>query len=328
MVTRLAALFLVLCATAAPAAGPLFEYDGEAYAPDDLSPRMQQLYGSVVADHYRAMRTLVDEMVFDVYVTAEAKRQGREARDVGAELLAVDEPDDDAIRAFYELNRRSIPQPLEQVSERIRQHLKREAVLRKRDEVLARIKAEKGFRLLLEQPPAPPVAIDTRGRPVRGNPSAPITLVEFADYQCPSCKRAVKVMQLLLEQYPDQVKLVHMDFPINASGISRRVAYGGACAHAQGRFWEYHDLAFHEQESLDRDAPARLARAVGLDMTAFDACMTDPSTHATIAASEDEARRLGITATPTLFVDGRPFPSSDLLRDIGAYIAKKIGDTS
>jgi protein-disulfide isomerase len=212
------------------------------------------------------------------------------------------------------------------LEQQIHNHLRREAIMMRRAEILARIKSEGGFRLLVEAPAPPPVAIDTRGRPLRGSPSAPITLVEFSDYQCPNCRRAVKVMEALFQKYPDRFKLVHMDFPINASGVSRAVAHGGVCAQDQGRFWDYHDRAFQQQDSLDASSPAALAGALELDMERFEACMEDPSTRQKVAASEAEGKRLGITATPTLFVDGRPFPSTHLLRDLGEYIESRTAD--
>lgn len=324
MATRFAMIALLLAAAGASAQqSPLFEYDGTPYRVDDLSPRMQQLYGAVIADHQRAMRTLIDEMVFDVYVEREARRQGRDVQQLGRELLAVPAPTEEAVKAFYEQNRGRIAQPLQDVADEIGRHLQTQATVQRRSEILARIKREGGFKLLLDPPPAPSVAIDTRGRPVRGNPSAPITLVEFADYQCPNCKRAVSLLKTVLDRYPDDVKLVHMDFPINPSGISRQVAYGGICAHAQGRFWDYHDLAYAQQATLTPDSSGELARSLGLDMSAFAACMGDQSTRAKVTRSHDEARRLGVTATPTLFVDGRPFPSKHLLRDLGDYIEKR-----
>jgi protein-disulfide isomerase len=306
----------------------LFEFDGKRYGPEEVSTRMQQLYGNVVAEQYRAMRSLVDEMVFDVYVEQEAKKSGRPVLEVGQELLAVSDPTETEARAFYQNNQASIGQPYEAVHEQIKRHLKRQALIGKRSEILTRIKSEGNFQILLEAPAPPPIAIDTRGRPVKGDPSAPITLIEFSDYQCPNCKRAVKVMERLLTQYPDKVKLVQMDFPINPSGVSRQVAHGAVCAQSQGKFWPYHDLAFDRQESLSMDSPATLAESLGLDMDRFAACMTDPSTRQKVQASESEARRLGLNATPTLFVDGRPFPSQHLLRDLGDYIASKTRDNA
>lgn len=329
MTTRLAAMLLTLALASTPCLAqdePLFEYEGRTYAADDLSTRMQQLYGSVLAEYHQTMRTLIDEMVFDVYVEEQAAKLAQPVREVGREMLAVPEPSNAETRAFYEQNQASMSQPYELIEKQIRRHLQRQAMLGKRDAILTRIKAEGRFKLMLAAPSPPPVSIDTRGRPVRGNASAPVTLVEFSDYQCPNCQRAVKVMELLFKQHPDKVKLVHMDFPINPSGVSRTVAHGGVCAQAQGRFWDYHDRAFEQQESLSASSPAVLASAIGLDMERFQACMKDPSTHQKVAASEAQAKRLGIRATPTLFVDGRPFPSSHLLRDLGEYITTKTAN--
>jgi len=331
MSQRLLAAALVLAAVAQPLAAsaqdagpPLFEFDGRTWHPEDLSARMRNLYGTVITDQHRQMRDLVDEMVFDVYVEREAARQGRPVREVGAELLAVPEPDPAAVRNFYDSNRERITQPLEQVEDRIRQILTRQARIDKRTQVLSRIKSEGGFQLRLVKAPMPPLDIDTRGRPVRGDPSAPIEIVEFADYQCPNCARAVSLLRTLVEQHPGKVKLVHMDFPINASGISRRVAQGGACAQAQGRFWEYHDAAYARQGTLTLESPQALAQELGLNPGRFSACMKDSSTPAKVQKAEKEGRRLGVSATPTLFVDGRPFPSSHLLRDLGEYIDRKL----
>jgi len=314
-------------AEGAPRAGvdALFEYDGRRYAAEDLSVRMQQLYGTVLAEHHQALRTLVDEMLFDLHVEREARRTGRDVQELGREMLAVPEPTITELRGFYENNRAAIGQPFELVADQIRRHLERQALLERRQRILNRLKAAGGFRLLIPAPQPPPIAIDTRGRPLRGDPSAPVTLVEFADFQCPDCRRAQAVMDRLFERHPDAIKLVHMDFPVNPSGISRRVAMGGVCAQQQGRFWRYKALAYERQPQLGEDSPAALAAALGLDLGRFEACMQDPATRARLDASAREGRRLGITATPTLFVDGRPFPSNHLLRDLGEYIRDKTG---
>jgi protein-disulfide isomerase len=328
---RAAATFVLTAAMTLPLSTPatetdpaLFELDGTVYRAGDLSARMRQLYASILTDHHREMRDLVDEMVFDVYVEREAERQGRPVREVGAELLAAPEPDEAAVQLFYEQNRGRIAQPFEQVQERIRTHLQRQAQLERRFQILSRIKGEGDFKLRLEPPDMPPVSIATRGQPVKGDPSAPITLVEFADYQCPNCARAVLLMKEVLKKYRGKVKLVHMDFPINSSGVSRQVAYGGVCAQAQGRFWDYHDAAYARQSSLSKDSPMELAEELGLDLADFSACMDDPANRHKVTASEKEGHRLGVTGTPTLFVDGRPFPSNHLLQDLGEYIDRTL----
>jgi protein-disulfide isomerase len=303
---------------------PLFRFQGEVHTPENISIRMNQLYGSMLSEQYSALKTLIDEMVFDTYVEREAKKLGRPVREVGFELLQVPEPREDEVLAFYTNNQQRIGQPLDTVKDRIRRMLHREAMARQREAVLARIKHEGSFELLAPPPPLPRVAIDTRGRPFKGNPDAPIELVEFGDYQCPNCKRAATLIDDLMEQHPDMLKIYYMDFPINRSGISREVAVGGMCAMAQGRFWRYHDLAFQEQDGLTRESPAQFAEHLGLDVAAFRACMTEPATRAQVERSFEEGRRLGITATPTLFVDGKPFVTQHLIRDLGAYIEDRM----
>ena len=343
MITRLAVLWLALASFSAQAAEqlpgsdpasasgptatqsllPLFEFEGKQYALDDLSARMQQLHGTVMQDHYNSMRTLIDEMLFDVYVEQLATQQKRPVREVGMELLEVSEPTESDVRNFYNQVQARINLPFEQISERLGNELKRQRVLQHRAQLIARLKSEGKFALLLPLPAPALAVINTKGRPFRGHPSAPITVVEFGDFQCPNCQRAVRVLDELLKKYPREFKLVFMDFPINPSGISKHIAYGGVCAQNQGKFWAYHDAAFSAQASLHKESPQKLAKQVGVAMEDFDHCMQDRGTRAKVNASIDEAKRLGVNATPTLFVDGRPFPSKHLIEDLGAYIEKK-----
>jgi protein-disulfide isomerase len=306
-----------------PTSNPLFEFEGKRYVLTDLSARMQQLYGTVLQEHYNSIRTLVDEMLFDVYVEQLAAQQQRPVREVGMELLAVAEPTEGDVRNFYEQLRTRINLPFDQISARLSKELKRQRVLQHRAQLIARLKSTGKFALLLPIPPPVLAIIDTSGRPVRGQPSAPITIVEFGDFQCPNCKRAVSLIDDLLKKYPKDLKLVFMDLPINPSGISKQIAYGGVCAHNQSKFWAYHDAAFKAQATLSKDSPRKLAEQVDIALENFDLCMQDRGTRAKVQASVDEARRLGVNATPTLFVDGRPFPSNHLIEDLGAYIEKK-----
>ena len=342
MCKRLAALLLaVTCCTSqadehvsvdkthdSPLAEPLFSYQGKSFTVRDLSARMQQLHGSLFEEHYGAMRTLVDEMLFDVYVEHEAARQKRAVREVGIELLAVPEPTESEVQLFYNQIQSRINLPFEQISPRLRKQLKQQRRLQNRAKLIARLKKEGKFELLLKAPPPALAIIDTAGRPTRGQPSAPITIVKFADFQCPNCKRAVSIFDDLLKKHPRDIKLVFMNLPVKSSQASRQIAYGGVCAHNQGKFWAYHDAAYKSQSSLSSPLPAKLAQQIGASMEQFEQCMQDRGTHIKVQASIDEARRLGVKETPTIFVDGRPFPSNHLFKDLGAYIEKKKAEAS
>jgi protein-disulfide isomerase/uncharacterized membrane protein len=148
----------------------------------------------------------------------------------------------------------------------------------------------------------------------KGPADAPITIVEFSDFQCPFCVRAAKDLRELVGTSPE-VSLVFRHFPLDTScnaNVKRQMhsnaclaAYAAECAGKQGRFWEYHDLLFENGERLGRDALVTYAQRVGLDAPAFEQCLDDPATHARVAADVEAASRVGVNSTPTLFINGR-----------------------
>jgi protein-disulfide isomerase/uncharacterized membrane protein len=148
----------------------------------------------------------------------------------------------------------------------------------------------------------------------KGSPAAPITIVEFSDFQCPFCGKAAKDLRELVRRNP-QVSLVFRHFPLDTScngNVTRAMhdnaclaAYASECAARQGRFWEYHDLLFENGERLGRDALVTYAQRIGLDARAFEQCLDDPATRARVTADIEAASRAGVSSTPTLFINGR-----------------------
>ena len=148
----------------------------------------------------------------------------------------------------------------------------------------------------------------------KGPADAPITIVEFSDFQCPFCVRAAKDLHELVGTSPE-VSLVFRHFPLDATcndNVKRQVhanacvaAYAAECAGMQGRFWEYHDLLFENGQRLGREALVTYAERIGLDTHAFEQCLDDPATHARVAADVEAAGRAGVNSTPTLFINGR-----------------------
>ncbi len=148
----------------------------------------------------------------------------------------------------------------------------------------------------------------------KGAADAPITIVEFSDFQCPFCGRAAKDLRDLVGATPE-VSLVFRHFPLDTScnaNLQRQMhpnaclaAYAAECAGKQGRFWEYHDLLFENGQRLGRDALVTYGERVGVDVPAFEQCLDDPATHARVAADVEAAARAGVNSTPTLFINGR-----------------------
>jgi protein-disulfide isomerase/uncharacterized membrane protein len=149
---------------------------------------------------------------------------------------------------------------------------------------------------------------------VKGSADAPVTIVEFSDFECPACRHAFGDLRELVRSRPD-VKLVFRHFPLDSrcnSGMQQQLhpdaclaAAAAECAGRQGRFWEYHDTLFEHQKSLDRESLFRYARDVGLDIVGFRTCLDDPTTMDGIAADVAAGVRLGVESTPTIFINGR-----------------------
>jgi|SRR5579871_4109116 len=152
-----------------------------------------------------------------------------------------------------------------------------------------------------------PVAIAIGDAPVRGPASAPVTLVEFSDFQCPFCVAATPQIDALLKVYPSQVKLVFKEFPLDSHSQAALAAAAALAAHRQGKFWALHDVMFAQQGNLSRRIILALAAKSGLDMKRFEADLDSPEIKRAVAKEIDQGEHIGVDSTPTLFVDGQRF---------------------
>ncbi len=298
----------------------LFRYKGFDYSGADLSAEVRQALFDLDMDYYNQHQQLLDNALVEIYLKQTADERGLSLEAARTELLPVSPPTEQQIRVFYDRNKERIPYPYEQVKGQISQMLMQQIEGAQKSALVTSIKASDEYEIMLRRPEAPWVEIATEGYPSKGPADAPVTVVEFADFQCPHCKRASAVLDKLGAQYGDQMRVVFMDFPINPSGISRVVAWGAVCADRQGKFWQYHDLAFNRQAMLDENAPFTLAKSLGLDEAEFKTCFEEDAVRAKVAQAEAEARRLGLSSTPTVYVNGRKVVMQDMEGDLSQAI--------
>lgn len=165
---------------------------------------------------------------------------------------------------------------------------------------------------------------------VKGPADAPVTLVEYSDFQCSSCRAAQRPLRELLERHPGRVRLAFRHFPAeSAHPWARDAAAAAECAGRQGRFWQLHDELFLRQTlwSGEPDAPRLFrdyAAALGLDMGAFSRCLTEPGTADAVERDRQEGLLLGINATPTFFIEGRRFVGASQLETDGAAELERL----
>jgi protein-disulfide isomerase len=142
--------------------------------------------------------------------------------------------------------------------------------------------------------------------PVLGAEDAPVTIIEFADFQCPFCIRHFQeVYPQLQAQYGDQIRFVYKDFPLSTlHPDAYSAAIAAQCAKEQGMFWEYHDLLFGGAQGLGREAYDAYAAQLGLDVAAMDACMDEDRYGDAVQTDYTQGSGLGVNSTPTFFVNG------------------------
>ncbi len=156
------------------------------------------------------------------------------------------------------------------------------------------------------------VNIDLTGSPFLGPEKAPVTIVEFSDFECPYCSKTVALNEALLAKYPTQVKIVFKQFPLSFHKQAQPAALAALAAHHQGKFWQYHDLLFENQKALSEAGYVEAAKKVGLDVQKFNSDRNSPGTRQQLEYDINEGRKAGVRGTPTLFLNGRRVKEREL----------------
>jgi protein-disulfide isomerase len=147
--------------------------------------------------------------------------------------------------------------------------------------------------------------LDLSRAPVRGQAQAPVTIIEFSDLQCPFCASVTPTLRELMKQYPDQVRWVFKNFPLDFHADSPLAHSAALAAERQGKFWEMHDLIFANQRNLKRDNLLAEARSLNLDMDRFTADLDSADVKKQLEADKREGQGLGVNGTPAFFINGK-----------------------
>ncbi|MDQ2843449.1 MAG: thioredoxin domain-containing protein [Acidobacteriota bacterium] len=152
-----------------------------------------------------------------------------------------------------------------------------------------------------------PVKIPVAGAPSTGPQRAPITLVEFSDFQCPYCAAAVPQIDALLKAYPTQVKLIFKQYPLEMHSHADLAAAAAIAAQNQGKFWEMHNAMFAHHDELSRDNIVLFAKQIGLDMKRFEEDLDSTAVRETVVRDVQDGDQAGVEGTPTLFINGQRY---------------------
>ena len=262
--------------------------------------QMQQLRNQ----EYEIKRTALDNLVIQKLVEAEAKSQKISI----PELLArevdgrVRETTEEEIKAFYEGQKDRINRPLEEVKDQIAAVLKQNRAQQARQDYFATLRKKLPVDILLQ-----PVRLNIQAdaRRARGPQNAPITIVEFSDFQCPFCLKAYPTVRAVLAKYGDKIRFSYRDFPLRQiHGQAQEAAEAGHCAADQDKFWQFHDYLFENPSDLSREKLVASAEKASLDAAALELCLESGKHRSAVEQDYQQGLQAGINGTPAFYING------------------------
>ncbi len=286
---------------------------------------LERLRCQVEADrsHAEVLQTFLRQLVHERLLDLEAGRTGMTVEAILASVYeSVPQIEDSEVAAFYRENQSRIPYALGAVAGQIRDFLRQQAEQQ----------AEAEFLGVLEQR----FAVDYRLEPFRvdiaadgfatlGPQDAPVTIVEFSDFECPYCARVQPALQRAKREYGDRLRIVYRHYPLaDIHANAQKAAEASLCAGEQAMFWEMHDLMFAEQAALSVPDLKDKAGRIGLDRAAFDACLDSGRHHETVRDDIRAGAVAGVSGTPALFVNGRPLTGAAPFETIAATIDDEL----
>jgi protein-disulfide isomerase len=298
--------------------------NGKEITEQELLERVRGEVLKLEAQMYEARRNGVDELISEYLLEQAAKTRG-----LSAEQLLQQEVDSKVgevtakeVEEFYAANQGRIRKPLNEVRPQVINYLQQGKLSEARRAYLKGLREKAQVKVYLTPPI---VEVSAEGAPFKGSQNAPITIIEFSDFQCSYCKRVLTVLNQVLERYPTQVKLAFRDFPIqNIHPQAQKAAEAAHCAAEQGKFWEYHDLLFEKQDSLPQADHVEHAKSLGLEVAAFQTCVDSRKYKEKVERNYADGVKAGVSGTPAFFINGRLLSGAQPLEAFKAVIDEEL----
>ncbi len=279
---------------------------GEPITAGELEALAASKLFQIRTQEYQAQRQVLDDVIGRRLVEREAA-----ARKIGVDELLKQEVDakvppvsEAEQKAFYEQNKARFGSASEaDALKRIETGLRQQRLRERHAAFVDSLRAKAEVKVML----APPrLAVEAGDNPARGPADAPVTIIEFSDFQCPFCSRAESTLKKLEESYPGKIRVVYRDFPLTSiHPQAARAAEAAGCANEQGKFWAMHDSLFGQQDKLQEADLKQRAVELGLDTAAFNTCLDSGKETAEWQKDQGEGERYGVSSTPAFFVNGR-----------------------
>ena len=298
------------------------EADLQKKSPNDFAKAKSNLLNAEFG-FYASQRGVLDKAIDDQLLANEAKKQGISVDELlkkETESKAKD-PSEDTLRIYYLATHTKTPYP--EVRDKIKETIKSLEVAKAKDDYLVALRKKNPPRITLF-PPREDVAVGST--PADGPADAVVTIVEFADYQCPYCRQMEPDVSKMREKFNGKVRYSFRDFPLPMHQFAQKAAEASRCAAKQDKYWEFHKRLFSGDANKDLTVPQmkQIAREMKLDGDQFDKCVDSGQEAAGVAKDMEDGRSLGISGTPTIFINGYVFSGAGSIETMEGVIQGQL----
>jgi protein-disulfide isomerase len=305
----------------------LAEVDGTAVTRTDLDRSAGKTLRNAREQLYKLERQKLDEYIGATLLTKEAKSRNVSVstlleQEVNSKVPPITEAE---IQGFYNSNKERLQVELDKVHDQIRDYLRDQRLESRKNEFFKTLRSKAKVTTYLKSPPIFRADVAVNGAPFKGSERATVTIVKFEDFQCPYCKTVQTTYQALLKRYDGKVRLVHKDLPLDAiHPQARQAAEAARCAGEQGKFWEYHDALYANSPKAAVEELKAYAKEVGINATSFEQCFTSGKYKGLVQKDLSEGAQLGLTGTPTFFINGREMSGAQPVEAFTAIIDEEL----
>jgi protein-disulfide isomerase len=281
--------------------------NGQAITAGDIEDTLRPFIFNVQTELYKLRKQQLEAKINDLLLDREAQaRKITPAALLEAEVTAkAKKVTEEDARAFFEAHKQEVGGDFAGQKERVRVYLEEQESRRAEIAFAERLRSAVSLKSFLKEPEQPVYQISTDDQPSKGSQSAAVTIVEFTDYQCASCANASPVLERLVKEYGDKVRLVVRDFPLEQHGNAFKAAEAAEAAREQGKYWEYVALLMSNQSALGPDQLKTYATQLSLDRKRFDEALDSGKFADKVHRDLRDGIKYGVAGTPAIFINGR-----------------------
>jgi protein-disulfide isomerase len=300
------------------------EINGKTLTLSDLERQFPAALFQARANYYETERKSLNQLIDQYLLDEQARKENLSVaqlleKHVNSTIAGV--PSEESLRLYYEMV--DTTEPFEAVRQKIIDAVRDRRIAKAKVAYMASLHNSAKVTIRLAPPRAPITMSDT---PTRGSSNARVTLLEYADYECPYCQQIQPAVEKLEKEYKGRLAFAYKDFPLPMHPDAEKAAEAARCAGRQGKYWEYHD-ELTSTKQLDIAALKNHAQVLKLDTTSFNKCLDNGEAAEGVRAQAAEAQTLGVQGTPTFFVNGRVVSGNVSYDIIRAVIEEELSAT-